>query len=573
MKIDFKDRLKILQTGVARVDQFASDIEEKLVDFFGKTKYLFSRTTIYGQLLQVVKDVTNILFYYHEDAVVENNVLIAQKELSVRHFAELSGCQVTRVIPSSGVIRMELMPTFFSKFGNPVYIRKYAMFSNEANSLQYILDIKEDQLILNSTVRTYYLPLIQGEVKSASFVADGTKLFMCEISDTDSISDKNISIKVDGKIYKKKDSLLDMTVDEEAFFVRCGYLEQYQIIFGNGINGIVPQKGANIEIEYITSIGEYGNIDTNSYPTFSLTSGCFDANGATIDIKEEANLIKHSGFLLGSNGDTVDSLRQTIGYNSRGLVLVDVRAFENYLSKYSFLSKIRVWNPDANKRINNILVLPNLYDRLETPEDYFNVPISSFKISSDIKNTIIENITESENTYLTSELVWVEPVFLKYALFIYLEPLGEIADEVATYSSIKEAMIRAFIDASFSRSEHTQDIPKSLLISKVQEITGDKCRISMNIVSQTNEEAKINGFYYTRRLQNGKWVETRVTVESGIDPHRCLTERNDIHCEYQEEVPVLRSGWPILSKDGEQINVVDPVNLYIYKNDDWSKIQ
>ena len=133
-KINFADRLKILSIGAAKIAEYRTNIENYLVQFFNDAKYL----NIYGQLLNVVQDIAQILFFYHNDAVTEQNVLTAQKELSVRHFAEISGTQITRAISSPGVVRLELRPTFFSKFGTPVYIRKYAVLSTNESSLLYL---------------------------------------------------------------------------------------------------------------------------------------------------------------------------------------------------------------------------------------------------------------------------------------------------------------------------------------------------------------------------------------------------------------------------------------------------
>ena len=61
MKINFKDKLKILNIASARVDNYTTTLEEFLINFFGKAKYLYSRTNIYGQIMQVVKDIANLI--------------------------------------------------------------------------------------------------------------------------------------------------------------------------------------------------------------------------------------------------------------------------------------------------------------------------------------------------------------------------------------------------------------------------------------------------------------------------------------------------------------------------------
>lgn len=473
MKLNFIDRLKILKTGAAKIDTLASNIEDSLVNYFSNTKYLYSRTNIYGQILSIVKDIANLLFFYHDTAVTENNVLTAQKEVSVRHFAELSGYQPTRVESAKGVVRMEMMPTFFTKFGTPIYIRRYATLSNTENTVQYLVDIKEDQKIIDSTSQTVYLPLIQGIVKTAKFTADGTKLFVCQLSDTDPIEVSHMRVYVDGILWEKVDSLLDLTHNMKGYFIKTGFLSQYEIVFGNGSNGNIPPKGSSISIEYFTSFGSAGNFDPNIFPEFTFQSGVFDASGNSIDVKEQCKIYKESGFVLGTDGDSVDSLRKVVGYNSRGLILVDSRSFEAYLSKYSFLSKIKVWTEDANRRINHILLLPNLYERLDSAEDYFNVPESQFKLSDDVKENIIQNLIGVEQTYLTTELVWEEPVFLKYSLLIYLEPNVPFTDVKDIYSQIRNEMVDTFVASSFSRMNESQSIAKSCIFEMITDFAMD----------------------------------------------------------------------------------------------------
>ena len=572
-KINFADRLKILSIGAAKIQEYTTNIENYLVQFFSDTKYLYSRTNIYGQLLNVVQDIAQILFFYHNDAVTEQNVLTAQKEISVRHFAEVSGTQVTRVKSSTGVARLELRPTFFSKFGTPVYIRKYAQLSNNETSVLYLVDIKEDQKILDATSSTVFLPLIQGEVKTSKFTADGSKLFVCELNDADIIEDSHIKVTVDGEEWIRKDSLFDMLYEEQSYFIKTGYLSQYEIIFGNGTSGKVPASGAAIEIEYLVSVGESGNFDENIFPSFNFVTGIFDATGDSLDISEHAVLTKESGFLMGSNGDSVDSLRHIIGYTSRANILMDARSFYAYLSKYSFISKIAVWTNETNRRINNIMILPNLYDRLSSAEDYFNVSIDEFYISDEVKNSIISSISESELAHLTNEMVWIDPVFRKFAALVYLEPTSEFIDANEVYSQIKTTLVKTFIDASFSRDSNTNDIPKSVVISNIQEIVGTECRVSVIFVSASNEEAKINGYYIATELKDGKPYKKRVEVPFGTDPLISLTERNDIDCRLDNEVPILRGGFKMLSNTGEAIELPLPVNLYIYHNGDWTKIE
>lgn len=574
MKANFKDRLKVLTTGSIRMESLTKSVEQYLSFIFGKTKYLYSRKNVFGQILNVVKDISQLLFFYHDRAITEDNVMTAQQEISLRHFAELSGYKVTYTKSSTGLIRMDILPTFFSNFGNIVYLRRYAKFKNTINSLFYLVDIDADQMIINQGTVRKYIPLIEGEIKTANFIADGSKQYKILLSDTNKkIDDSKIRVWINNELYERYDSLLDMSYQSKGYFIKSGFTSQYEIIFGNGINGICPKVGDSINIEYITSAGENGNIDENLYPYFELVSGMFDVNGEEINPTEHTTILKESGFILGSNGDSIETLRNVIGYNSRALILVDDRSFKAFLSKYSFISKIYLYDAPNNPRVKNILLLPDLSNKFETIDDYFDCPESTFKLSDEVKENIESTIMNEESTYIANELIWMDPEYVKYSLFIYLEPKVDTLNKKEIYNNIKQLVGEIFIEHSFSRLKNSDNIPKSYIISKIQELVGDDVRISINIFCSWNEESKINGFYNKVVYDiDGIKKYQRVEVPFGSDAFIGLTDRNDIQLTNNWNIPILRGGFQILSKDNKSIVINSPINLYIKNQDNWDLI-
>lgn len=571
MKAKFKDRLKILTTGSVRMENLSQSIEQYLSLVFSKTRYLYSRKNVFGQILNVVKDISQLLFHYHEVSIQESNVITAQDDISLRHFAELSGYNVTYVKSSQGLVRMDLLPTFFSTFGNILYLRRYAVFKNTLNSLLYLVDIDTDQKVIMQGSSRIYIPLIEGEVKNANFIADGSKQYKILLSDTGKkIDDSRLRVWVNNKLYKRYDSILDMNINSDGYFVKTGYTSQYEIIFGNGINGTCPNVGDSIDIEYIISQGEDGNIPENQYPFFELVSGLFNINGEDITPSEHAKIIKESGFILGSNGDSIETLRSVVGYNSRSLILVDDRSFKAFLSKYSFISKIFLYDSPDNPRIKNILLLPDLSTRFESVDDYFECDEDMFRLSQTTKDNLKDVIQNSESSYIANELIWMDAEYVKYVLFIYLEPKTSTLNKNEIYNSIKQLAAEVFLEYSFSRLRDNSNIPKSYIISKIQELIGDDVRISINIFSHRNEEAKING-YYNKLVYNIDGIKKyqRIELAHGDDPFLGLSNRNDINLEQTWDIPLLRAGFPILSKNGEAIKIENPVNLYIKTDDDW----
>lgn len=574
MKTRFIDRLKVLTTGSIRMDTMNQSIEQYLSSIFSKTKYLYSRKNVFGQILNVVKDISQLLFHYHENAVQEANVITAQDEISLRHFAEVSGYKVTYTKSSKGLLRMDMLPTFFTTFGNIVYLRRYAKFKNTINNLFYLVDIDSDQLVIIEGTNRKYIPVIEGEVRNANFIADGSKQYKILLSDTAmKIDDSHIRVWVNNKLFDRYDSLLDMTLKSTGYFIKTGYTSQYEIIFGNGINGISPNVGDEIRIEYLVSYGESGNFDDNIYPHFELVGGMFDVNGDEITPSEHSVIIKESGFNLGSNGDSIETLRNVVGYSSRSLILVDDRSFKSFLAQYSFISKAQLYNFENNPRVKHILLLPDLSTKFNSVDDYFRCSEDTFKLSDGTKNNLKLAIQNNESMYMANELVWMDPTYIKYVIFVYLEPKSDTLNKVEILKTIKQLLVEIFIEHSFSRLSNSTSIPKSYIITRMQELVGNDVRISLNIFCSKNEEAKINKYYNSVVYDvDGVKKLQRIEVPLGDDPHIGLTDRNDIDLNNTWEIPILRGGFEILSKDGIPQLISNPVSLYIKSNNNWEII-
>ena len=69
--------------------------------------------------------------------------------------------------------------------------------------------------------------------------------------------------------YRYVDRLIDVTSYERVFTLSTSADNVSQIIFGNGINGKIPQSGASIKVSYIRSSGSYGNLSANKITAFA----------------------------------------------------------------------------------------------------------------------------------------------------------------------------------------------------------------------------------------------------------------------------------------------------------------
>jgi hypothetical protein len=88
--------------------------------------------------------------------------------------------------------------------------------------------------------------------------------------------------------YRYVDRLIDVTSYERVFTIDTTADNVSQIIFGNGINGKIPQSGAEIKVSYIRSSGSHGNLAANKITAF--------ATNTPVGVKVESSSAATGGY-------------------------------------------------------------------------------------------------------------------------------------------------------------------------------------------------------------------------------------------------------------------------------------
>ena len=222
-------------------------------------------------------------------------------------------------------------------------------------------------------------------------------------------------------------------------------------------------------------------------------------------------------------------------------MLINPQNYKNFLSRFTFLSVIEAWNTknDTNFDDDNIVylfLLPDISRSVDAPVDYYNLPETSFVLSNDKNNAILEYIAKSGRQATTSELRLVEPVIRRYVLNVYVR----IFDDADGFKLIND--IRNNIANYFVNNKRRDRIPKSDLIRRIEDIEGVDS-VNVNFLSERNEAAILNGFYEqpVRRF-NGSIENVRVDLQPGDNPRLGLDDFGDIKME-DNEVVILRGGW------------------------------
>lgn len=569
-KLNIKDNLKFLTVASSNMQKMSAQLEQYLSEVFDKNKVYYSRKNVFGQIINFIKDLSAVIFYYISKSTTEANIVTATKDVSLKHFAELSGYNTVRYISTTGAVLFHFNPDAASEVGNTIIIRKYAELKCQANGLTYLIDIADDHKRISLQQSDLILSVIEGTVKSQTFYSTGESLFTINVDETDHIENSHVVVYVDGEKWEQFNSIVEMALNTKGYIIRTGYTNAIDIIFGNDLNGVIPKRGATILVEYIVSQGEDGNIDESVKAEFTPLSGFYDTASNEIGMADICTCVNESGFLNGSYGDSAEVLREMIGFNDRTMVLADSKNYEAFLSRYSTISRVHIWSPEDNLNIKNFIIFPNLQAQLSSNKEYLTMSLDKFFLSSKQKEDIINCIKESGKSYQNHELRFIDPIIRRYAILVYVDIGNEVISEIK--SKTEDAIIDIFIDNTFKKfSQKVKlDIVKADIVKAIRNALPTANSITVHILSSENEEAKIRGWYYPYEkvyLQSGNVVDTskKVTIDGDTDPLLGLSENNDIIAERLDIIPVLRGGFKIKSKiDGNTVETKLDNAIYTY---------
>lgn len=570
MANQFIDKFKYLKTEDAKIRNLRTRVTQILNQLLPSR--ILSKANIFNLTLDLSQDYANMMMVYIENSLVESNILTAQNESSVRGLATMPGHNATRPISSRGVLRCTLKQGL--QLITPKLILSNVVVVCESNKLQYTGKIVGDIQEVSTSVAAFDIEVIEGRIKTAKVVSDGSKLFTVELDDTDAIENYDISVTVDNEQFDKYDSLYDMGAMTKGFYMKNGFGNQVDIVLGDGIHGVLPREGATIIVTYRLTNGEAGNLQNNAQ-TWSFNSGIYNAAGEEIDIAEYIDVKIQSGFQLGSNGENIELTRNLAGYNSRSLVFAKPENIQAYLSRLSILSKIDVWT-ENDDNVYNMLLLPNVMTKFKRYSDYLYADTSEFALTAGVKTDIKQMLDASRRQATSSEIVMHDPIFRRYAIFVYIDAV--INDKDALRIAIEDKVSAVMIAQTFAETSIDKQImvSKSAIVDAIYDMPEIK-NLSTDIISEQNENARINGYFdYKVTEMIGSVQQTRTerrTIPATTNPNIGFTDLGDMKTLERKEVPILRGGFSRFVDSNTTVEISKPVYIF-YKttNNTWDEL-
>ena len=562
----------------------ASELMEQAVVFlhnkYNQAAHVFTAASPFGQLLTVIANMAELIFTYISHTAEELNIKTAQNIETIYGLAQMTGHNAYRGGSAYGMMALKLNTSSDLIEGNHVTIRNFTKFTIAETGCTYFINLPSDYIRLTvGDINFINVNFIQGVPETQTFTSDGTPLQSFNPIVKNMTDNDNVAVTVNGKEWKRVDSLYDMPADDdlessECFIVKSSVNVGLSVFFGNGEFGKIPPAGALIEITYLKTDGIKGNAQSTSLSYMFEDTGV-DEYGNEINLNDVLIVETVSPPMLGCDFEDPDFTRLIAPKASKSFVLATPENYVSYLSKYNQYSFIYAYNtkddPDVyDDNIVYLKIIPNIKKKLSNSQDYFELPAKEFILSDYEKQSIINALDNSGRMLVNAEVQIVDPKVKRFVINIIVRYFEDID------RTLIRSRIRSLLDKYFLNINRNDIVPLSDIISLVESIDGvDTCDVFF--VNEENERAINNGYYYEDEMtwSGLEYIaeQKKVLVGYGEDPRVGFDDFGNLKInEYEIFIP--KGGWK--DRDGNyytetpEDGKLGPLNIFFIDKVDSS---
>ncbi len=555
--------MKIFNAIDLNYGQYARSVKNYLSKTFSDFGSKYSNSTVFGQIITVLESTVQNIMLYIEDAFTEQNKYTATRKKSIYGLAQLTGYNPSLGKSAGMQVRLTYTPTNVNNLN--IVIDNHTPIVCNQNGMTYQLILPQDAIVMSvdKDNSSKYIYAVEGDFETQSFASEGGKLYTQHINFTGDIDEDYIEVYVNNEKWDRAASLYDMVPDGKQWFYRTSIVNGIILSFGNDVYGRSLKAGDEVSVTYLKHAGEYGNINTSEETKFAFINPLKDISGEEVDGNAIFNisLASQDCVTSGTFSESMEQVKQMIGYNSRSLVLATPENYKSFINRFSFCGYNRTWSETGSLVVNSI-IMKNYKSQLSDGLDYFNLTEQDLILTDKQKESIKSCITNSGRQLAGVTYNIFDPDIKKYALYLYIKLKSGSYDQDYVSERIRKCIGEFFSDL-------TQDdyIPKSDIIQLIKNNIDEVDGVNCYFISEENEKALINKKYTeTASTFNpstntyDKTVET-VYIYDGEDPGLGLDAHGNIYLSNPEQYPVLMGGWSYISSDEfkETTYVSDPL--------------
>ena len=515
----------------------------------------FTPASPWGQIIETIINISQMIFYYIEDSITELNIHTASRRQSIMGLAALTGHSVTRAMSANGDMEMQYSGQNVDMYGQVIIIPNYSKILCVNNNQRYVLSLNQDDIRVNiGNSDRIRVKIIQGNWENQTFTGNGEILQSYEVNlrGRREIDNKHVNVYVNSELFPKYESLYDIPYQKAGCLIRTGMTSGVDIFFGTDYNGKVPQTGSEIRVEYLLTTGIAGNVLSNFQNLeFRWEDSGYDITGKEIDLNTALNVNLVTPLIFGTTPEPIELTKLIAPRTSRSYVLANPENYSIFLQKMNYFSLVECFSTfdDDNLEDDNVIyifAIPDILNRVRNNEDYFTIPQGQFIMTDLEKDGIYRLLQESGQMIITTIVKVLDPVITRYVLNISL-----IIYEGYDIDTIREKIIDR-VSQYFLNNKRRDRVPKSDLIAIVESIEGVDS-VDLYFVNEGNELNKLN--YLERLALNPDEVEPD---DIGLDEHGNILIA-------KQEYPILRGGWSdrneVFYQDSADLNVTSSVNI------------
>jgi len=259
-------------------------------------KDIFSSGT--GQMLiELFSFVSEMLMFYIERRAQESYLDTAQLRSSVVNLVKLINYQPKRNVSAVGDVQFTLAAAHTEN----IFISKFTNLESAAG-VPYLTN--EEGVISAGTLQVT-LEAIQGERITANFTGDGTINQSVLVNDKE-VENTEIDVFVDSIKWTSVTSFVRSTGTDQHYKIEAGLDGTITIQFGDGQFGAVPGNTLQIQVQYIRSKGDAGNVFSDTGVVTSIVDTILDALNAPVT---DISVNNTSKFLSGDDAESIDEIK------------------------------------------------------------------------------------------------------------------------------------------------------------------------------------------------------------------------------------------------------------------------